>query len=260
MTGNDDASIRTPLLRQPFSHQPVRDPLTRNLWIDVGILAQIGVLALVISIWAAVISKPLILFSGHPLAQSLAVAVLTQAILILQPTHEAEQKRLGQRAHALINLTAFLLFVIGVTIIEVNKFRSNGPHWHSLHGILGILVSILILIQYLVGFTMWAIPALYGGTDNAKAIWKFHRASGYFIYVVLLATILSAVWTDYNKNVLGLAWWHILIIVVILLVGVLLRINVAKFGIGAGKQAQREEQENQPHPGAGENSENAASN
>ncbi|ROT39372.1 hypothetical protein SODALDRAFT_323765 [Sodiomyces alkalinus F11] len=234
-----DASVRTPLLGH-ISRQPIRDPLVRNLWSDVGLIAQIGVASLVIIVWVSVFLRPLILFSGHPLAQSLGVLALTQAILILQPTHEADQKRVGQRSHALLNLTSFVFFVTGVSIIEVNKFRSSGPHWHSVHGVLGIILSICLLLQYLVGVTMWAVPKLYGGTDNARAIWKYHRATGYIIYSGLLATIFSALWTDYNKNVLGIKWWYILVPVLAAFVSVNFRINLAKFGLSGNKVQTRQ--------------------
>ncbi|KAL2755143.1 hypothetical protein ACRALDRAFT_1064853 [Sodiomyces alcalophilus JCM 7366] len=245
MASANDASDRTPLLGR-ISQQPIRDPLFRNLWSDVGLIGQAGVVGLVIVVWYSVFSRPLILFSGHPLAQTLGVLALTQAILILQPTHEANQKRVGQRAHALLNIISFCLFVAGVSIIEVNKFRNNGPHWHSVHGVLGIIVSIFLLVQYLVGLTMWAVPRLYGGTANARAIWKYHRASGYVIYFGLLATIFSALWTDYNKNVLQIKWWYILFFILAASASVALRINPAKFGLSRnGIQTTQGEQEEQ---------------
>lgn len=220
-------------------------------------MAQVGVVGLVVVIWYSVFSRPLILFSGHPLAQSLGVLVLTQAILILQPTHEADQKRLGQRAHASLNLLSFCLFVFGVTIIEVNKLRSNGLHWYSVHGVLGILVSIMLLLQYLVGLTMWAVPSLYGGVDNARVIWKYHRASGYIIYMTLLGTIFSALWTGYNKHVLGIEWWHLFFFILAIFVSVTLRISLAKFGLsrnGAQEtQGGREERNDQQNPGGQSN-------
>lgn len=191
-------------------------------------------------IWKHVLTHDIILFSGHPLLQSTAVFVLTQAILILQPTHTAEQKSAGQLAHAALNAASFLLLVGGVTIIEVNKFRGNGPHFHSVHGTLGILTSLAILLQYLVGVTIWAYPGLYGGEGKAKSLYKYHRVSGYFIYLALLATVLSAVWTDYNKNVLGIQWWQ-LAVPIALVLPVLLRINVAKFGFRAKKAPAAEE-------------------
>lgn len=189
-----------------------------------------GVVLLTILIWASVLSKPLILFSAHPLLQSLAVLTLAQSVLSLQPTHTADQKRTGQRVHAILNLVAFLMLVAGVTIIEYNKFSNNGAHFHSVHGYLGVITSVILLLQYGVGFTMWATPALYGGENNAKAIWKYHRWSGYTIFVLLLATVVSAVETDFNHNVLKMKLWAVVLLSVIILVGVVPRIQKQKLG------------------------------
>lgn len=201
--------------------------------LGTGIVAQFGILLLTVLIWASVLTKPLILFSGHPLAQSLAVLTLAQSILSLQPTHTADQKRIGQRVHATLNLIAFLLLVAGVTIIEYNKFANHGPHFHSIHGYLGIIVSLVLLLQYGVGFTMWAIPALYGGEQNAKSVWKYHRWSGYIVFVLLLATVISAVDTDFNRNVLKLKLWAVLLLSVLTLIGVVPRIQKQKLGFKA---------------------------
>lgn len=233
-------SLTTPLLGG--SRQTSQQPLYKNLWLDYALLTQGGVLILVAIVWRGVFTHNVILFSGHPLLQSLGLLAVTQAILILQPTHEPEQKRVGQRAHAALNLTSFLLFASGVTIIEVNKIRGHGPHFHSVHGTLGILTSIAILLQYLVGFTIWAVPGLYGGVDKAKSLYKYHRLSGYFIYLALLATVLSAVWTDYNKNVLGIKWWQ-LVVPIALILPLLLRISAAKFGFRQNRAPGLEQQQ-----------------
>ncbi|KAH8706565.1 eukaryotic cytochrome b561-domain-containing protein [Ilyonectria robusta] len=223
-----------PLLGRPGdAAQEEGVPMFRNLVLGTGILAQMGILFLVVLIWASVLTKPLILFSGHPLAQSLAILTLVQSILTLQPTHTAEQKRIGQRIHASLNLVAFLLLVAGVTIIEYNKFASHGAHFHSLHGYLGVTSCIVLLLQYLVGFTMWATPALYGGEHNAKSIWKYHRYSGYVVLVLLLATVVSAVDTDYNKNVLKLKLWATGSLSLLVLVGIIPRIQKQKLGFKA---------------------------
>ncbi|KAF3075134.1 hypothetical protein TsFJ059_003283 [Trichoderma semiorbis] len=201
-----------------------------NLVLGTGIIAQIGIWLLVVLLWASVFTKPLILFSGHPLAQSFAVLVLVQSVLFLQPTHTSDQKRLGQRVHGLLNLLAFLSLVAGVTIIEYNKEKSHNAHFHSAHGYLGVITSIVLLLQYLVGFTMWATPKLYGGEDNAKAIWKYHRYSGYFVLLLLLATINSATQTDYNKNVLKVKLWATLSLSALVVIGIFPRIQKQKLG------------------------------
>lgn len=196
-------------------------------------MTQLGVLLLTVLIWASVFTKPFILFSWHPLAQSLAILTLVQSILLLQPTHTPEQKRTGQRVHASLNLVAFLLLVAGVTIIEYNKIVNKGVHFHSAHGYLGVITAIILMLQYLVGFTMWATPVLYGGVDNAKSMWKYHRMSGYFLLVILLVTVCSATQTEYNENVLKIRPWATILLSVLILAGTFPRIQKQKLGFRA---------------------------
>lgn len=196
-----------------------------------GVLAEAAALLLVASVWASVFLHPLMLFSVHPLAQSFGVLVLLQSILVLQPTHTGAQKQVGQKVHAGLNLLAFVTFLVGVVSIEVNKFKNNGAHFHSVHGYLGVITSIWILVQYIVGFTMFGVPALYGGEANAKKIWKYHRTSGYALLLLMLATVTSAVETPYNKSVLGLKLWAMIIISVLTIIGVYPRIKKQKLGL-----------------------------
>lgn len=203
--------------------------LTRFI-LGTGILAQFGVGILVIWVWVAVLRRPVILFSGHPLAQTVGILALVEAILVVQPTHTGDQKRRGRIIHGSLNLVSFLAFVAGVSIIEYNKISSNGAHFHSVHGYLGVITSIILVVQYVVGFTMWLVPALYGGEGNAKQLYKYHRFSGYFILTLLMATVISATKTDYNVNVLGLQLWGAVIITILVLAGVYPRVQRTKLG------------------------------
>lgn len=227
--GNDEME---PLLGRPGDVSQQRDAsMAKNLIIGTGIIAEGAALLLVASVWAAVFLNPIILFSGHPLAQSLGMLFLIQSILVLQPTHTPKQKQVGQKLHAGLNLLAFVIFLTGVVIIEVNKFKSNGPHFHSVHGYLGVIASLWMLAQYVVGFTMFGVPQLYGGEANAKNIWKYHRMSGYVLLLVLMATIISATDTDYNRQVLGLKLWAMIVIMLLMIVGVYPRIKKQKLGL-----------------------------
>ncbi|KAI1846494.1 hypothetical protein JX265_004983 [Neoarthrinium moseri] len=229
-TGTDELE---PLLGRPGdASQKDREPILKNLILGTGIIAEGAALLLVASTWAAVFLHPLIVpFSIHPLAQSLAVLVLVQSILILQPTHTGQQKQVGQKIHAGLNLLAFALFLTGFVSIEYNKFASGGAHFKSVHAYLGVIVSIWLLLQYLIGFTMFATPKLYGGEAKAKKIWKYHRTSGYVLFLFLQATVISATKTDYNVGVLGLKLWAFILISVLLIVGIYPRIKKQKLGL-----------------------------
>jgi cytochrome b-561 len=182
--------------------------------------------------WAAIFTHPIIkLFSPHPLLQSLGIFTLVQAILILQPTNLPETKKLGARAHASLNLLSFLLFVAGTAMIETNKILNHGVHFHSAHGYLGVITALVLLMQYIFGFLMWGVPAVFGGVDNAKALWKYHRYSGYLVLILVLVTVISAVDTDYNRNVLDIKYWSIIVSVGLIVAGIFPRIQLTKMGI-----------------------------
>ncbi|KAH7012495.1 eukaryotic cytochrome b561-domain-containing protein [Microdochium trichocladiopsis] len=176
-------------------------------------------------------APPYILFSVHPLAQSFGLLVLIQSILIVQPTVTAEQKKVGQKLHAGLNFLALASFIVGVGSIEYKKIRSNGAHFKSPHAYIGVVASIWQILQYLVGFTMYGTPQLYGGEAKAKAIWKYHRISGYGLLLLYMAAVTSATKTDYNVNVLGLKLWAAIVIALLILAGIYPRIKKQKLGL-----------------------------
>ena len=147
----------------------------------------------------------------------------------------AEQKRAGTIAHATLNDVALLTALAGLVVIEYNKIAHKGTHFVSAHAILGLITYLLILIQAVVGATQYFIPQLYGGVDNAKKLYKYHRVGGYLIFLLLLATVAAATQTDFNKNVLGIQLWAVIVAAIITLVGVVPRVRLAKFGWLAGQ-------------------------
>lgn len=231
--GREQSEVEPLLGRPGDAAQPTGTTLVTNLVLGTAVIAQFGVWILLALVWASVFLNKLILFSGHPLAQSLGVTILVQSMLLLQPTHTAEQKRAGQIFHASLNLAAFVSLLTGVVIIEYNKISGHNAHFHSVHGYLGVITSVMLLLQYFVGFTMWKVPALYGGEERAKSIWKYHRWSGYTVLLLLLATLYSATDTDYVKFVLKIKPWSIGLLAVLIIVGVFPRIQKGKLGFSA---------------------------
>ncbi|KAM0714220.1 hypothetical protein Q7P37_010007 [Cladosporium fusiforme] len=209
-------------------------PLYHNFIIGTGVVAQGGAWILAAIVWGSVFSHDLILFSAHPLLNSAAILFFVQGILVLQPTHTARQKKEGTYAHAGLNDIALLSAIAGLVVIEYNKFAHNGTHFESPHAILGLITYILTTIQAVVGITQYFVPQLYGGVDNAKKLYKYHRVGGYVILLAMLATVAAATQTDYNKNVLQIQLWAIIVAAILLLVGIVPRIRLSKFGWLAG--------------------------
>lgn len=118
----------------------------------------------------------------------------------------------------------------GFTIVEITVARMKGSHFPSTHAICGLLTLILLVVQYVVGFTMWMTPSLYGGDARAKSLYKYHRYSGYFILLMLLVTAVTATLTGYNKAVLGVGSWVTSLGALLIAIGVFSRIQKQKLG------------------------------
>lgn len=186
---------------------------------------------LVLVVAIPIMENPILLFSGHPLAQVIGISTLIQSIMVLQPTRSDKQKVDGQRGHALFHIFSFLSFVAGMTVIECHKFYNGLKHLHSAHAYIGVVTCGVLVIQYLFGVTMWAVPWLYGGVDNAKRLWKFHRWSGYLIVLLLLASVISATRTDYVRDVLKIKTVYMSIVAFLIICGIVPRISRKKLGL-----------------------------
>jgi hypothetical protein len=162
---------------------------------------------------------------------SAGLLLSTQAALILQPTHTPGQKRAGTTAHFLFHLVGLSSLLAGLIVIEYNKRGPGHEHFASPHAILGLIFYLTILLQAIVGFTQYYTPALYGGVDNAKSVWKYHRASGYAVMVLGLATVCASTWTDFSLKVLHIQHWSVILVSVLTLAGVVPRIRLQKFGL-----------------------------
>ena len=120
------------------------------------------------------------------LLNAAGILLVVQGILILQPTSTASQKVATTYYHAGINSLGMLALLGGLAVIEYNKIKANNPHFHSLHAYFGVIAYSWLVFQALVGTIAFFLPALLGGERNAKAMYKWHRLSGYVLLVVSL--------------------------------------------------------------------------
>ncbi|KAI4116130.1 MAG: hypothetical protein LQ345_003390 [Seirophora villosa] len=228
----DAPSRDEPLLGSPGDASQKEDQgLQFNTVIGTAVIAQVGIWVLTATIWVSVFAAPLMLFSAHPLLNSAGVLLTTQAILLLQPTHTPKQKKQGTNLHAVFNLTSILTLIAALVVIEYNKISHGGEHFKSPHAILGLITYILFFLQAIVGIAQYYIPALFGGVDNAKKVYKYHRMSGYLILLMSFITIAAATQTGTNKNSLHIQLWIVIVASVATLVGIVPRIKKQKLGL-----------------------------
>ena len=91
-----------------------------------------------------------------------------------------------------------------------------------------------LLLQYAFGFTIWAVPSLWGGESRAKAAWKYHRMAGYAALALLLGTVAAAVETDYVKGELRVRLWGVLLAEGLVVAGTVPRVHLRKLGFVRG--------------------------
>lgn len=131
-----------------------------------------------------------------------------------------------------------MALIVGLIVIEMNKASHPETRFTNVHGIMGLITYILIFSQALVGFAQFYIPAtIFGSVDKGKAIYKYHRISGYVVLVSALVTVCLATQTAFNDNVLHIKLWAVIVGSVLVLVGIVPRIKKSKIE-GAWKKRE----------------------
>ncbi|KAJ6618316.1 hypothetical protein B0H10DRAFT_2377844 [Mycena sp. CBHHK59/15] len=135
-------------------------------------------------------------FAFHPLLQSLSIVLFTYGILTLQPTSQPKTKAAGLARHQYaMLLVAFPSIFFGTFAVMYNKWLHGKDHFVSWHGTFGIICMGWILVQILLGGgSVW-----FGA--KAKAIWKYHRVSGYVLFMLLILTAnLGGQWSGWSNR------------------------------------------------------------
>jgi len=161
---------------------------------NAAIVAYVGVSILAFVTWVLVLaSDPVSLgwYAFHPTCQTLAIVLFTFGVLTLQPTSQPKTKAAGLARHQLIMLgLAFPIISFGTWAIIHNKNLRDAAHFKTWHGTFGIITYAWIVGQIAIGAgSVWAGGTLFGGGMRAKAVWKYHRLSGYVFLFFLFATV-----------------------------------------------------------------------
>ncbi|KAI6116901.1 hypothetical protein EDD16DRAFT_1693168 [Pisolithus croceorrhizus] len=155
--------------------------------------AEYAALVFVLVTWGIIFANdPMSLgwFTYHPILQSCAIACFTYGVLTLQPTSQPVTKAAGLQRHQIA------MFGIGIPCI---LSLHSAPHFTSWHGTFGIITVVCLLTQGLIGgASVWFGGAALGGGMKAKAVWKYHRLSGYIVFSLTLFTAyLGGAWSGW---------------------------------------------------------------
>ncbi|PFH49118.1 hypothetical protein AMATHDRAFT_5206 [Amanita thiersii Skay4041] len=159
-------------------------------------------------------------FAFHPLAQSTALAVFTYGILTLQPTSQPPTKAAGLARHQIA------MFAFGTPTLLFGSFAV----WYN--KVFGLVCLLWLTVQVGVGAgSVWYGGKAFGGGAKAKAIWKYHRLSGYLLFPLMLFTAhLGGVWSHWSNTYLttSVRFLAFILAPVVILVSVYSRIRPSK--------------------------------
>ncbi|GJN87722.1 hypothetical protein Rhopal_000677-T1 [Rhodotorula paludigena] len=152
-----------------------------------GLCAQLGLVVASVVLWRVLWLHP-------------------AGILLLQPQPpSAAHKRKGLQAHQALQYASLVSIVAGASFIFYNKAIHGAKHFTTWHATFGLITLSLIFCQIVFGALVVYSPLQHwlGGEGRAKALWKYHRMSGYLTLSFLVATPLLALvstWVQSNSS------------------------------------------------------------
>jgi hypothetical protein len=206
---NEDAPLLSEdssVLHSPETATPILSKPSYIRFKVMAITAQLGLASFALLIWGSLLNTPYVFFNWHPALMTLALVIFTQGILTLQPATTPVEKVDGRNRHALIQTLGLTSAILGVSAIIYNKSSHNASHFTSPHGKFGIFMVSYLVIQLVFGSASVNAPGLFGGVSKAKALWKYHRLSGYVALMLAWATAEYGIQSDYIVNEVLPSW------------------------------------------------------
>lgn len=176
----------SPLLYNSSQSQPSnhRQPI-HNISRIVALLSTFSLLftPLLMIFNSGYYNSPFIL---HPLFQSIAIGLIVLSVLSLQPTTTGNYKfKAFSRHRKYITYVSLPSFFIGSSAMFYNKYLHSAQHFTTWHSAFGLITLSFLIVQISVGLA-FAIPSK-DSPILPKSLYKYHRLSGYFILLPLLA-------------------------------------------------------------------------
>lgn len=126
--------------------------------------------------------------------------VMNEAILLFSPTWGLlpikYQKKLYLDAHSYLETVAVAAYAFGFYAIYQNKEDNEKPHFKSWHGLFGLILSVLILMQMTIG-TVAKYASLLPVKLNVARFKTLHSCLGVFVVLFTVINMVTSCFTNF---------------------------------------------------------------
>jgi len=206
---DQNSSLSQPLATRSHAEHSISTPIgptAFNMSFVFSLLVSFGALLFTGTVWYITSSADYLFFVWHPTLMSTVLLMATQGILVLQKAESRQEKDAGLNFHKLMQSVSFLSVIGGFYVIYTFKKEGGSEHFYSPHGKSGLMTFLLILVQAIAGSTLVNFPGVVGGAAKARALYKYHRFSGYVVLFFIWLTALGGTQADWTKAQFDHLW------------------------------------------------------
>lgn len=127
-------------------------------------------------------------FNVHPLCMVIGLVFLQADALLVYRVFRNEAKRTTKVLHGLLHVLAFVIALVGLVAVFDYHRKKGYADLYSLHSWCGILVFVLYVVQWLVGFSFFLFP---GASFSLRSHYRpQHTFFGATIFLLSVGTAL----------------------------------------------------------------------
>ncbi|KAI9480154.1 hypothetical protein BX667DRAFT_513952 [Coemansia mojavensis] len=189
------------------------------------LMAHVAMLGYLLLVWRQLLDHMRESFAWHPILMSVALVMSLEGVVILQyaPWPVPYQHRKSRKFHYVMHSIAGLLQIAGIIKCTLNGGAQQGAG--AAHKVIGMVGGTAFVGQFLFGVCLAT-----RSRKNRKHWYKYHRATGYGVLVILWTAAWLGVHSKWSQSKRAPSEWLWLICFGLLIVSVLVPVDLAKFG------------------------------
>ncbi|KAJ2449514.1 hypothetical protein EV183_004858 [Coemansia sp. RSA 2336] len=190
------------------------------------LMAHVAMLGYLLLVWRQLLDHMSESFAWHPILMSVALVMSTEGVVVMQhaPWPVPYQHRKSRKFHYITHSFAGLLLLAGIVKCTLHgDAQQQGAS--AAHRVMGMAGGMAFVGQFLFGVCL-----VTRGRKHKKLWYKYHRATGYGVLVILWAAAWLGVHSKWSQSKRAPSEWLWLLCFALLIVSVLAPVDLAKFG------------------------------